>query len=181
MAFTRAVLLALLIPALVPQVAVQTGMLTGRVTAISHANRDVTVELAGGHVTAIGYDVLVVAPGSVARTLPIPGLAEHGIGFKTIGEAIFLRNHVLERLDVAATTTDAQVRGRALTFVFVMVTWVFFRAGSLATAVAMLRAMIGANGTGSTRAWLEQLQQALARRHLCLTSCSPPLPSRQTE
>ena len=50
----------------------------------------------------------------------------------------------------------------ALTFVFVMVTWVFFRAGSLATAVAMLRAMIGANGTGSTRAWLEQLQQALA-------------------
>src|SRR5262249_43037763 len=40
-------------------------------------------------------------------------------GFKTIGEAIFLRNHVLERLDVAATTTDPQTRRRALTFVFI--------------------------------------------------------------
>jgi NADH dehydrogenase len=60
-----------------------------------------------------------VAPGSVSRTLPIPGLREQGIGFKTIGEAIYLRNHVLERLDVAAATTDPQVRRTALTFVFV--------------------------------------------------------------
>ena len=47
-----------------------------------------------------------MAPGSVSRTLPIPGLREHGIGFKTIGEAIYLRNHVLDRLDVAAATAD---------------------------------------------------------------------------
>jgi NADH dehydrogenase len=60
-----------------------------------------------------------VAPGSVSRTLPIPGLREHGIGFKTIGEAIYLRNHVLDRLDVAAATTDPQTRREALTFVFV--------------------------------------------------------------
>ena len=50
--------------------------LTGRVTSIDHAARVVTAELAAGHVTTVGYDVLVVAPGSVARTLPIPGLAE---------------------------------------------------------------------------------------------------------
>ena len=54
-------------------------ILTGRVMAISHERRDVTVELAAGHITTVGYDVLVVAPGSVARTLPIPGLAECGI------------------------------------------------------------------------------------------------------
>jgi NADH dehydrogenase len=94
-------------------------VLTGRATSISHADREVTVELADGHVTSLGFDVLVVAPGSVARTLPIPGLAEHGIAFKTIGEAIFLRNHVLARLDAADTTIDPTLRRRLLTFVVV--------------------------------------------------------------
>jgi NADH:ubiquinone reductase (H+-translocating) len=94
-------------------------VLTGRVTTISNAAREVTVELADRHVTALGFDVLVVAPGSVARTLPIPGLAEHGIAFKTIGEAIFLRNHVLSRLDAADTTIDPALRRRLLTFVVV--------------------------------------------------------------
>ena len=93
--------------------------LTGRVTAIHHASREVTVELAAGHVTTLGYDVLVVAPGSVARTLPIPGLAECGIAFKTVGEAIYLRNHVLSRLDAAATTMDPALRRRLLTFLVV--------------------------------------------------------------
>ena len=60
-----------------------------------------------------------MAPGSVSRTLPIPGLREQGIGFKTIGEAIYLRNHVLDRLDVAAVTPDPEVRKASLTFVFV--------------------------------------------------------------
>ena len=55
----------------------------------------------------------------MARTLPIPGLAEHGIGFKNVGEAIYLRNHVLARLDAASSTDDPAVRQRALTFTFV--------------------------------------------------------------
>jgi NADH dehydrogenase len=93
--------------------------LTGRVAAINHAAREVTAELAAGHVTTIGYDVLVVAPGSVARTLPVPGLAERGISFKTVGEAIYLRNHVLSRLDAAATTIDPSLRRRLLTFLVV--------------------------------------------------------------
>ncbi len=93
--------------------------LTGRVTRISHADREVTVELMEGRVTALGYDVLVVAPGSVARTLPIPGLAERGIAFKNVGEAIYLRNHVLSRLDAAATTIDPDQRRRLLTFLVV--------------------------------------------------------------
>ena len=67
----------------------------------------------------VPYDQIVVAPGSVSRTLPIPGLRENAVGFKTIGEAIWLRNHVLDRLDVAATTVDKDTRRRALTFVFV--------------------------------------------------------------
>lgn len=58
-------------------------------------------------------------PGSISKALPIPGLAERGVGFKTIGEAIYLRNHVLSRLDIAASTTDESLRRRLLTFMFV--------------------------------------------------------------
>jgi NADH:ubiquinone reductase (H+-translocating) len=94
-------------------------VLNGRVTRIEHARHVVTFLPNAGEAVEISYDIVVVAPGSVARTLPIPGLSECGIGFKTVGEAIFLRNHVLGKLDIAASTSDASVRHRALTFVFV--------------------------------------------------------------
>ncbi|WNI16970.1 NAD(P)/FAD-dependent oxidoreductase [Actinacidiphila sp. ITFR-21] len=73
----------------------------------------------GGDALELSYDELVLAPGSVSRTLPVPGLAEYGIGFKTVEEAIGLRNHVLEQLDIASSTRDAAVREAALTYVFV--------------------------------------------------------------
>lgn len=66
------------------------------------------------------YDQLVLAPGSRSRTLPVPGLAAYGIGFKTLGEAILLRNHVLSRLEAASQRPPRDPRRRAaLTFVFV--------------------------------------------------------------
>ena len=67
----------------------------------------------------LNYDQVVVAVGSIARTLPIPGLADIGIGFKHVKDAIALRNHVLDRLDVAANLDDPELRARALRFVFV--------------------------------------------------------------
>jgi NADH dehydrogenase len=67
----------------------------------------------------IRYTDLVVALGAVVRTLPIPGLAEHALGFKSLGEAIHLRNHVLQRLEAAAAATTERHRRRELTFVFV--------------------------------------------------------------
>jgi NADH:ubiquinone reductase (H+-translocating) len=94
-------------------------VLAGQVTTIEHARRTATVAPIVGPPREVSYDHIVVAPGSVSRSLPIPGLREQAVGFKTIGEAIYLRNHVLEQLDVAATTTDPQTRQRALTFVFV--------------------------------------------------------------
>ncbi|GAB3139524.1 NAD(P)/FAD-dependent oxidoreductase [Micromonospora sonneratiae] len=94
-------------------------IVAGAVTRIEHGRRVATVQPIIGPPREVPYDHIVVAPGSVSRTLPIPGLREHGIGFKTIGEAIFLRNHVLDRLDVAAATVDEEVRRSALTFVFV--------------------------------------------------------------
>jgi NADH dehydrogenase len=96
----------------------------GEVTAIDHDRRVATLETLataeeGSGPLEVPYTELVLAPGSVSRTLPVPGLADHGIGFKTVEEAIGLRNHVLEQLDIASSTRDPEIRDAALTFVFV--------------------------------------------------------------
>jgi NADH:ubiquinone reductase (H+-translocating) len=96
-----------------------TDVVNGRIVGIDHAHRVATIEPAEGATYQIAYDILVSALGSVSRTLPIPGLADHAIGFKQIEEAISLRNRVLDRLDAASSTTDPHLRRRALNFVFV--------------------------------------------------------------
>lgn len=52
------------------------------------------------------WDRLVLAPGSVTRQFGVPGVAEHGHGFKTLTEALFLRDHVLAQLDLADACPD---------------------------------------------------------------------------
>ncbi|EST37737.1 NADH dehydrogenase [Streptomycetaceae bacterium MP113-05] len=99
-------------------------VIVGEVKTIDHAERVATVDTLataeeGAGPLEVSYTELVLAPGSVSRTLPVPGLAEHGIGFKNVEEAIGLRNHVLEQLDIASSTRDPDVRDAALRFVFV--------------------------------------------------------------
>ena len=94
-------------------------VLGGRITRIDHARRWAMFEPHEGAPYELTYDEVILAPGSIARTLPIPGLREVGIGFKTVAEAIYLRNHVLSKLEIATSTADEQVRRRALTFTFV--------------------------------------------------------------
>src|SRR6476661_7495770 len=65
------------------------------------------------------YDQLLLALGSVSRTLPVPGLSEHAIGFKDLADAIWLRNHVIETLEAANASEDAARREELLTYVFV--------------------------------------------------------------
>ncbi|WP_327245204.1 NAD(P)/FAD-dependent oxidoreductase [Streptomyces sp. NBC_01320] len=106
------------------RVLAQCTIVVGEAQRIDHAKRTATVTtLATGEdgtgALEIPYDEIVIAPGSVSRTLPIPGLADHGIGFKTIEEAIGLRNHVIEQMDIASATRDPAIRDAALTFVFV--------------------------------------------------------------
>ncbi|MEU9299223.1 NAD(P)/FAD-dependent oxidoreductase [Streptomyces sp. NPDC048269] len=96
----------------------------GEAQRIDHAKRTATVttlatEEEGAGAIEIEYDELVLAPGSISRTLPVPGLADYGIGFKTVEEAIGLRNHVIEQMDIASSTRDPAIRDAALTFVFV--------------------------------------------------------------
>jgi NADH:ubiquinone reductase (H+-translocating) len=77
---------------------------------------DVETEVGPGEVH---YERLVVALGAVARTLPIPGLAEHALGFKSLADAIYLRNHVLRQLELADAALTAEDAKRHLSFVFV--------------------------------------------------------------
>ena len=71
-------------------------LLLGRATAVDTDRRQVTVETEEDVLT-VEYSNLVIALGAISRTLPIPGLAEHALGFKSLADAIFLRNHVLRR------------------------------------------------------------------------------------
>jgi NADH dehydrogenase len=91
-------------------------LLLGNAVALDEESRTVTVESeTGSH--ELRYDRLVVALGAVPRTPPIPGLADHALGFKSLADGIALRNHVLRRLEVAAASPDDA--DRSLTFVFV--------------------------------------------------------------
>jgi NADH dehydrogenase len=94
-------------------------LVVGEVDRLDVGSRTAGVRLPDGRELELGYDVVVLAPGSTSRVLPIPGLAEHGVGFKTVAEAIYLRNRVLSQLDAAASMADAQARRAALSFVVV--------------------------------------------------------------
>ena len=93
-------------------------LVLGRAAGLDEQRQLVRVETEG-RLLSIGYRQLVIALGAVSRALPIPGLAEHGLGFKDLADAIHLRNHVLRRLEVAAAAPNETHRRRELTFVFV--------------------------------------------------------------
>jgi NADH:quinone reductase (non-electrogenic) len=93
-------------------------LLLGRATALDVQHKRARVETEEGIVT-VGFEHVVVALGAVSRTLPIPGLADHALGFKTLADAIYLRNHVLRRLEAAVASPSEGQRRRELTFVFV--------------------------------------------------------------
>ena len=76
-------------------------LVLGRITEHDHDRRTVTVESLAGPLE-IGYERLVVALGATTRTFPVPGLAEHGVGFKDLADAIALRNRVLLQLERAS-------------------------------------------------------------------------------
>jgi NADH dehydrogenase len=97
----------------------RTNLYLGHVLGADPGRKEVRVRSPEGREEALGYDQLVVALGSVSRTLPIPGLKEHAVGFKTLSEAIALRNRVLHALETAESVDDEETRTALLTFVVV--------------------------------------------------------------
>ena len=93
-------------------------LVLGNATTLDFERRRVQVESLEGLVN-IGYEDLVLALGSISRALPIPGLADHALGFKDLADAIQLRNHVLQRLEAADVAPNETHRQRELSFVFI--------------------------------------------------------------
>ena len=93
-------------------------LLLGRATGVDFEARTATIETEVGTQT-VRWHELVLALGAVPRVAPVPGLTEHGLSFKSLADAIHLRNHVLRELEAADATPDVTERARRLTFVFV--------------------------------------------------------------
>jgi NADH dehydrogenase len=97
----------------------RTRVITGRVAAVDRTRRSVQIILPDGTGQSLEYDELVLAPGSVSRLQPVPGLAEHALAFTSLADAVMLRDAVLRQLALAADTDDPERRRAALTFVVV--------------------------------------------------------------
>jgi NADH dehydrogenase len=97
----------------------RTNLRLGAVTAHDPAARTVELRTHEGEGGTLRYDQLVLACGSVSRLVPVPGLDQHAIGFKSLADAIWLRNHVIETLEGANATEDPARRDELLTYVFV--------------------------------------------------------------
>ena len=90
-------------------------LLLGSVVAVDPERRVVEVTSEAGRF-AVEYEDLVVALGSVTRLPRVPGLREHALGLKDVGDAIRLRNRVLRQIELADAAPDTAER--RLTFVF---------------------------------------------------------------
>ena len=97
----------------------RTNLRLGAVTGHDPEAKTVVLSTHEGEDETIRYDQFLVAVGSVSRSLPVPGLDRHAIGFKSLADAIWLRNHVIETLERANATDDPARREELLTYVFV--------------------------------------------------------------
>jgi NADH:ubiquinone reductase (H+-translocating) len=97
----------------------RTDIALGRVTGLDAGARTLRYRSVDGDDAELTYDQLILGLGSVTRVPPVPGLAEHGLGFKTLADAIALRNRALRNLEIAESLEDPEARRPFLTFVFV--------------------------------------------------------------
>ncbi|MFL5681153.1 MAG: NAD(P)/FAD-dependent oxidoreductase [Chloroflexota bacterium] len=92
----------------------------GHVETIDVAARTIGLRRrVSGAVTSISYDALIIALGSVTDLAAVPGMSEHAVGIRTLGDAFYLRNRALEMLEEARIESDAARRAQLLTFVVV--------------------------------------------------------------
>ncbi|MGH2854499.1 MAG: NAD(P)/FAD-dependent oxidoreductase [Solirubrobacteraceae bacterium] len=97
----------------------RTDLRLGRVAGADPRRGRLLVDSPDGERQELRYDQLIVALGSISRTRRVPGLVEHAIGFKTLADAIALRNRVIAMLEAGETVPGARERAGYLTFVFV--------------------------------------------------------------
>src|SRR6478735_7887870 len=93
-------------------------LLLGNLRSVDTEAQTATIVTEEGQV-AVSWQQLVLALGAIPRVVPVPGLAEHGLSFKSLPDAINLRNHVLRRLESADAAEDEASRRAHMSFVFV--------------------------------------------------------------
>src|SRR5215470_6557988 len=90
----------------------------GDVDAIDLSNKQVTVSHGiQPHHHVLEYDQLVIGLGAITNFFNLPGLAEHALTMKTLGDAIYLRNRAIAHLEEANFECAASLRKPLLTFV----------------------------------------------------------------
>ncbi|WP_344848881.1 NAD(P)/FAD-dependent oxidoreductase [Kribbella ginsengisoli] len=94
-------------------------LVLGEVDGLDLTERTVRYAEPAGERGELGYDRLVIAVGSVNKLLPIPGIAEHAHGFRGVPEAVYLRDHLAEQLELADAADDPAERDALCTFVVV--------------------------------------------------------------
>jgi NADH:quinone reductase (non-electrogenic) len=90
----------------------------GRVAAVDRAKKTLRCATLAGDVE-VAFDDLVLALGNRARLDLIPGLAEHALPLKTVGDAMHIRNTVLRRVAQIELEDDPLVRRRLGHFVVI--------------------------------------------------------------
>jgi NADH:quinone reductase (non-electrogenic) len=78
----------------------------GRVDGVDFDGHTVTYTDPEERARVVSWDRLVLTPGSVTKLFDVPGLAEHARGLKSTAEALYLRDHVLEQLELADVDDD---------------------------------------------------------------------------
>lgn len=94
-------------------------LLPGVALDVDLDGRAVNVLKIDGEPVRVPYDVLVLAPGSMTRKFDVPGLDEHVHGMKTLAEAVYLRDHAIAQLELAASTHDPEERAARCGFLVV--------------------------------------------------------------
>lgn len=96
----------------------KTNFIEAAVDRIDLDNRTVHANRSEGQAVELGYDHLVLALGSITNRKTIPG-SDLAFTFKTLADVFLLRNHLLERLELADAETDPVARQRLLTLVVI--------------------------------------------------------------
>ncbi|MBV8347367.1 MAG: NAD(P)/FAD-dependent oxidoreductase [Mycolicibacterium sp.] len=110
----------------------------GRVDSVDFDKHTVTFTDPEQRSLSLAWDRLVLTPGSVTRLFDIPGLATYARGLKSTAEALYLRDHVLEQLELACIDDDLQIASGRRTIVVVGASY------SGTELVAQLRALADA-------------------------------------
>ena len=96
----------------------RTNLYTRAIEEVDLAEKRVTVASGvGSRQLELKYDHLVVALGNVTSFAGQPGLAEHALPFKYLGDALALRNHAINALEEADIERDHAAHSALLTFV----------------------------------------------------------------